>query len=74
MGTSFQCHLHGTDFQCALFGALIFSTTFFSDADFQYLNLAGTDFQYQVFLALIFSTMYILCDTDTLQQAYIAWH
>ena len=50
VSTFFQCHLHDTDFQCTHFGALIFSTTLFSDTDFQYLDLVGTDFQYYIFL------------------------
>ncbi|KIM60851.1 hypothetical protein SCLCIDRAFT_123437 [Scleroderma citrinum Foug A] len=44
VGTYFQCHLHGTDFQCVLLGELIFSTTFFCDTDFQYIEFTGTDY------------------------------
>jgi len=66
VGTSFWCHLHGTDFQYHFFSTLIFSTssllalisstTFYADTDFQSIEFAGTEFWYHFFATLIFST------------------
>jgi len=83
VGTSFQCHLHGTDLQYPKFVGTDFQYVEFTSTDFQYIKFTGTDLQYHrvcwhlftvpsSLLALIYSTIEFV-GTD-LQYHRVCWH